>query len=175
MYFIGFRFRIVKFTRIVCIDSIDIYTIKCITFSTIVSTVSTCITLNVLYCVYNVSTVSTSNKNSTNCIHFNIIFKSHPIIKQLTVCTTLQPPSPWKTFTDKKWALKNIKWFNPPTIKLPTDQEVPTCAPYFSTNFITHTGLSSKISFIPIWFPPYPSCQLYIPWLQGDLPGMFSQ
>ena len=32
---------------------------------------------------------------------------------------TSQPPSPWKTFTDKKWALKNIKWFNPPPTTLP--------------------------------------------------------
>ena len=37
---------------------------------------------------------------------------------------------------------------------LPTDQEDPTCAPsYVSMNLITHTGLSSKISFIAIWFP----------------------
>ena len=32
-------------------------------------------------------------------------------------------------FTDKKWALKNIKLINPPTTTLPMDQEDPTCAP----------------------------------------------
>ena len=32
-------------------------------------------------------------------------------------------------FTDKKWALKNIKWFNPPLQHYPKDQEDPTCAP----------------------------------------------
>ena len=150
--------------------------LECIHVSIIVSTVSTFVPFNRIHFLFLVSTVSTSNKNSTNCIHFNILFKSHSVIKQLTVRTTLQPPSPWKMFTDKKWALKNIKWFNPPpTTKLPTEQDDPTCALYFSTNFITHTGLSSKISFIPIWFPPYPSCQLHIPWLQGDLPGMYSQ
>ena len=51
MYFIGFRLRIIKFTRIVCIDSVNICTIKSIIFCTIVSTVSTCIPLNVLYYV----------------------------------------------------------------------------------------------------------------------------
>ena len=56
---IRFRLRIIKFTRIVCIDSINICTIKCIIFHTIVLTVLTCIQLNVLYFVHNVSTTST--------------------------------------------------------------------------------------------------------------------
>ena len=50
---------------------------------------------------------------------------THPsYIQQVTVqLQTSQPPRPEKMFTDKKWALKNIKWFNPPLWHYPNDNK----------------------------------------------------
>ena len=45
------------------------------------------------------------------CTFLNHIFYPTPSMYNSSLKTT---PSPWKMFTDKKWALKNIKWLNPP-------------------------------------------------------------